>query len=227
MTLSTPLHDRLDVVAPGLTRRDALQEPLGDHVVDGVERQVRVDGRRAEADEQRHVVHLAGVAGLDDEPDLRPRLLAHEVVVDRRGEQQGGNGRPVGRGVAVGEDDHVGALRDGGRDPAPHLVDGAAQRLAPRLGGRAGPAGLADVEQPVDGEGLEARRLAVLVDVHELGQVVAVDHRQRQEDLAARPAARASSRFASGPIVAASDVTSSSRMASSGGFVTWANSWVK
>ena len=38
---------------------------------------------------------------------------------------------------------------------------------------------------------------------------------------------RASSRFASGPIVAASDVTSSSRMASSGGFVTCANNWLK
>ncbi len=51
----------------------------------------------------------------------------------------------------------------------------------------AGLAGLAHREQPVDGEGLEARGLAVLVDVHELGQVVAVDDRQGQEDLAARP----------------------------------------
>ena len=38
---------------------------------------------------------------------------------------------------------------------------------------------------------------------------------------------RASSRLPSGPTVAASEVTSSSRMASSGGLVTWANSWVK
>ena len=37
----------------------------------------------------------------------------------------------------------------------------------------------------------------------------------------------ASSRLPSGPTVAASDVTSSSRMASSGGLVTWAKSWVK
>ena len=37
----------------------------------------------------------------------------------------------------------------------------------------------------------------------------------------------ASSRFPSGPTVAAREVTSSSRMASSGGLVTWANSWVK
>ncbi len=39
--------------------------------------------------------------------------------------------------------------------------------------------------------------------------------------------ARARSRLASGPMVADSEVTSSSRMASSGGLVTWAKSWVK
>ena len=40
-------------------------------------------------------------------------------------------------------------------------------------------------------------------------------------------AGEGSNRFCSGPVVLASEVTSSSRMASSGGFVTWANSWVK
>ena len=33
--------------------------------------------------------------------------------------------------------------------------------------------------------------------------------------------------FSSGPMEVPSEVTSSSRMASSGGLVTWANSWVK
>ena len=36
-----------------------------------------------------------------------------------------------------------------------------------------------------------------------------------------------SSRLASGPIEPYSEVTSSSRIASSGGLVTWANSWLK
>ncbi len=36
-----------------------------------------------------------------------------------------------------------------------------------------------------------------------------------------------SSRLASGPRVDCSDVTSSSRIASRGGLVTWAKSWVK
>ncbi len=184
--LEHALARRLDVVAARLARGDTLEQPLGDHVVDRVEREVRVDRRRPVPDEQRHVVHLAGVAGLDDQPDLGPRLLAHQVVVHGRGEQQRRDGRPVGRRVAVREDDDVGALRDGLRHPAPHLVDGAPQRLAPGGRGRARPTRLADVEEPVDGEGLEAGRLAVLVDVHQLGQVVAVDDRQRQDDLAAR-----------------------------------------
>ena len=95
--LEHALAGRLDVVAPGLAGRDALEQPLGDHVVDGVERQVRVDRRRAEADEQRHVVHLAGVAGLDDQADLGPGLLAHQVVVHGRGQQQRRDGRPLAR----------------------------------------------------------------------------------------------------------------------------------
>ena len=35
------------------------------------------------------------------------------------------------------------------------------------------------------------------------------------------------SRFCSGPVMVPSEVTSSSLIASSGGLVTWANSWVK
>ena len=83
------------------------------------------------------------------------------------------------------------------------------------------------VEQPVDGEGLVARGLPVLVDVGQLGQVVVVDDRVGQDDLPARRRASGSSRLPSGPSFDRLEVTSSSRMASSGGFVTWANSWVK
>ena len=63
---------------------------------------------------------LAGVAGLDDEPDLGAGLLAHEVVVHGRGQQQRGNGGPLLGGVPVGEHDDVGPLCDGLGDPAAH-----------------------------------------------------------------------------------------------------------
>jgi hypothetical protein len=62
--------------------------------------------------------------------------------------------------------------------------------------------------------------------VHELGELVVVDDRERQHHLAAC-AGVASSRLPSGPIEDPSEVTSSSRIASSGGLVTWANSWLK
>ena len=61
--------------------------------LDALERQVRVDRAGAVADEQRHVVHLAGVAALDDEADLGALLLADQVVVHRGGQQQAGDRR--------------------------------------------------------------------------------------------------------------------------------------
>ena len=47
-----------------------------------LEHQVRVDRRRAVADQRREVVHLARLAGLEHEAGLQARALAHEVVVD-------------------------------------------------------------------------------------------------------------------------------------------------
>ena len=155
--LEHALAGRLHVVAPGLAGRDALEQPLGDHVVDGVEGQVRVDGGGAVADEQRHVMDLAGVAGLDDQADLGAGLLPHQVVVDGRGQQQRRDGRPLLGGVAVGEHDDVGPVGDGLGDPAAHVGQGPGQGLPAGRGGRPGPAGLAHLEQAVDGEGLEAR----------------------------------------------------------------------
>ena len=74
---------------------------LVDQVLDRLEGEVRVDGAGAVAEQQRHVVHLAGVAALDDEADLRAGLLADQVVVHGGGEQQRRDrGQLVGR-VAV------------------------------------------------------------------------------------------------------------------------------
>ena len=62
----------LDVVLDGLVgvHRAETVQVLGDHVLDRLEREIRVDGPGAVADEQRHVMHLAGVTGLDDQADL-------------------------------------------------------------------------------------------------------------------------------------------------------------
>ena len=55
-----------EVLARGLVV-DAGDQLFLDHVVDRLKRHVGIDRRRAVADEQREVMHLAGVAGFDDE----------------------------------------------------------------------------------------------------------------------------------------------------------------
>ena len=91
---------------------------------------------------------------------------------------------------AVGEDDQVGAVGDRRGHVRADVVDRRGQRPA-ALGRRmTGLAGGGDREEAVDDERLEPRRLAELVDVHQLGQVVVVDDRPGQDDLAARPLRR-------------------------------------
>ena len=144
------MHGRLDVVlvAPGAARRPS-SWPLGDHVVDRLERQVRVDRGGAEADEQRHVVDLAGVAGLDDQADPGPGPLADEVVVDRRRQQQRRDRRQLGRSSCRSERTMrlaPSAMAVG--DPCADVVDGLGQRPA-ALGRRlAGLAGVATGKSP-------------------------------------------------------------------------------
>ena len=107
--LQDALAERVDQVADGLLGLDARQEGAGaDQVLDGLHRQVRVDGGGAVADEQGDVVHLADVAGLDQQAHLGALLGADEVVVDGRGEQQRRDRRVLGVGVPVGQDDAAG-----------------------------------------------------------------------------------------------------------------------
>ena len=120
-------------------------------------------------------MHLAGVTGLHHEADAGARLLSHEMLVDRGGEQERGDGRQARVGVAVGQDDDVRAQGDGDAHPLADVLDGGAQGVTASGG----------VEQTVDGEGLVSRGLAVLVDVRQLGELVVVDDRVGQDDLPA------------------------------------------
>ncbi len=88
--LEDALAARLDVVAHRLDRVHVAQavHVLADEVLDGFEGEVRVDRTRAEPDQERHVVHFAGVTGFDDQPGHRALLGAHEVMMDRRGEEE-------------------------------------------------------------------------------------------------------------------------------------------
>ncbi|GAA3238308.1 hypothetical protein GCM10020256_58520 [Streptomyces thermocoprophilus] len=121
------------------------------------------------------MVDLADVAGLDEQADLGALLGADEVVVDGRGEQQGGDRGVLGVGVAVRQDDEAGAVVDGGVGFGADLVDAGGEGVAAAL----------HAVQAGEGGGLEAGHVAVGVDVDELGQLVVVDHGEGQGDRAA------------------------------------------
>ena len=158
--LARGLHVVLDRLALG----DAAPiTPSRHEVADRVEREVGVDRAGAVAEQQREVMHLARFAGLDDEPDARARLLAHEVVVHRGGDQQRGNRRVLGVGVTVGEDDEVRAVGDRLAHLRAHVVDRHAQAFA----------AVGDRVVAVHGERREpGDRVVAVVDVAQLARAL-------------------------------------------------------
>ena len=81
---------------------------------------------------RREVVHLAGLAGLDDEADLGAGLLADQVVVHRRGGEQHRDRRQVLVRQPVRQDDDVDAVLDGLGDLTPHPLERPPQAVATR-----------------------------------------------------------------------------------------------
>ena len=168
--LEHALAEGLDQVGGALARLDVGVDAVPREVLHRLDRQVRVDRRRAVADQQRDVVDLPDVAGLDDQTDLGAGLLPDEVVVYGRGQQQRRDRRQLGVGVPVGEDDDPRAVGDRRRDLGADVVQLGRQRVRP-AGHRVQPAGhIARV----------AGQVAVPIDVEDLGQRVVVEHRERQ-----------------------------------------------
>ena len=64
------------------------QRALADHVVERLEREIRIDRAGAVANQQRDVMHLARVARFEHQRATRPRALAHQVMVHARGREQ-------------------------------------------------------------------------------------------------------------------------------------------
>ena len=100
--LEQALADRLDDVRLGLVDRqlDGQQRALG-QLVERFEHQVGVDRRRAVADQRRHVMDVAGLAGLNDQTCPQPGAAPHEVVMDGANREQRGDRHPLRPEVAV------------------------------------------------------------------------------------------------------------------------------
>ena len=105
--LDHALGRRLDEVLARRLVVDAGQQAFADHLVDGLERQVRVDRADAVADQQREVVHLARLARLQHQARARAQALADQVVVQPGHGHQRRDRREVLVDAAVAEDDDV------------------------------------------------------------------------------------------------------------------------
>ena len=159
--LEHALAEALDQVADGDLGLDLHVEAVAGEVLDRLHGEVGVDRGRAVPDQERDVVHLAHVAGLEDQTDLGPGLLAHQVVVDGAGEQQRRDRRQLGGAVAVREHDHARSVGDGLGDLVADLVETARHRGAAAL----------DLVEAAADVGDEAGHVAVAVDVPDLRQL--------------------------------------------------------
>ena len=105
------LHHALDrglrEVLAGELVLDARQHLVADHAVESFEGQVRIDDRAAVADQQREVMHLARVAGLQRQRHLHAQALADQVVMQAGDGQQRRDRRVFLVHAAIGEDEDV------------------------------------------------------------------------------------------------------------------------
>ncbi len=175
MTFSTPLPSAFTRFRTAFSALTPGTRPALRQVLDRLHGEVRVHRGGAVADEQRDVVDLADVAGLDEQPDLRPLLRPHQVLVHGRGQQQRRDRREVGVAVAVGQHHEPGA----GGDARGHL---GADLLQARRQRRRAAVEAVQADELARGEpGL----VPVRVDLQQLGELVVVDHGERQHHLAA------------------------------------------
>ncbi len=177
MTLSTPLPSALTMLRIGLLGRDVGDDAAADEVLDRLERQVGVDGGRAVADEQGDVVHLADVARLDQQAD--------HACASSCGRGGGARRR---RAAATGSARAAASLS---------RSDSTMKRLPCRMTASTSwkislsrrSSAVAAARDRVQARRCARRRsrssVAVVVDVQDLGELVVVDHRERQHDLAA------------------------------------------
>ena len=114
--LEQSLIDGLDVILERLFERDALREIASlRKIFQRLDGQVRIDGARAIAHQQREMHHLARLARFHHQRHLRAAPLADEVIVQGRQRQQAGNGSVVPVDAAVGNDQQCVAGLDGQR----------------------------------------------------------------------------------------------------------------
>ena len=107
-------HDLDDALGRGLdevlARRlviDVRQAVIADHAVDRFERDVRIDGAHAVADQQSEVMHFARLTGFEHEAHARAQTFADQIVMQARDCEQRRDRREFAIHAAIGEDEDV------------------------------------------------------------------------------------------------------------------------
>ena len=107
-----------------------LEVAVAGQIFHGFECQVRVHAGGTVSDQQRDMVNLAHVTGLDGHGDLRTGVAAQQVVLHGGSQQQGRDRTPRMVGLTVGEHDEVLAVGDGLVDFGEDLVKSLFEGLA-------------------------------------------------------------------------------------------------
>ncbi len=151
-----------------------LEVAVAGEVLDGFECEVGVHRSRAVCNEQRHMVDLTHIAGLDHHGDLRAGVATQQMVLDRGGEQQGRNRAPGVIGFTIGQHQEIGAVLDGLVDLLEDLIETFLQGLAAAC----------DLVQALDDERLvvSAQDLGT-IETLQLRHLIRIKHRKRNEDL--------------------------------------------
>ena len=89
------------------------EQALTNHVVERLERQIRIDRAAAVSDQQREMMHLARLARFEHQADARPRALANEMVMQPAHREQRWNRGVLRVDAAVGQNENVDAVGDG------------------------------------------------------------------------------------------------------------------
>lgn len=119
--LEQALADRLDVALDDLV----IVERAGQTVLhrdDGLEREIGIDRFRAVAGKAGEVVHLARLAGFDDDADRGAQSGADQMMMHGGAGEQRGDRHPVGADHAVGQDDNVDAFAHRGFGARAELI---------------------------------------------------------------------------------------------------------
>lgn len=123
---------RFPVIFHGLLRRDANEQPFPDHILDRLERQIRIDRAYPIAEQQRIMMHFPRLARFQQQADLRPRPLPNEMVMQAGYRQQRRNGRFLFADAAVGEDEQIVPLPNDPIRRFAHRLQRLAETIRPR-----------------------------------------------------------------------------------------------